>query len=47
MDVFVSGAGSASVAAKAGVLSVQVDMLSYEPLGIMLDYTFTNYKNVQ
>lgn len=44
MDVFVSGAGSASVAAKAGVLSVQVDMLSYEPLGIMLDYTFTNYK---
>lgn len=44
MDVFVSGAGSARVAAKAGVLSVQVDMLSYEPLGIMLDYTFTNYK---
>lgn len=44
MDIFVSGAGSARVAAKAGVLSVQVDMLSYEPLGIMLDYTFTNYK---
>lgn len=44
MDVFVSGAGSARVAAKAGVLSVQVDMLSYEPLGIMLDYAFINYK---
>ena len=43
MDVFVSGAGSASVAAKAGVLSVYIDMLSYQPSGIMLDYEYLNY----
>lgn len=43
MDVFVSGAGSASVAAKAGVLSIYIDMLSYQPLGIMLDYEYLNY----
>lgn len=43
MDVFVSGAGSASVAAKAGVLSIHIDMLSYNPSGIMLDYEYLNY----
>lgn len=43
MDVFVSGAGSASVAAKAGVLSIHIDMLSYQPSGIMLDYEYLNY----
>lgn len=43
MDVFVSGAGSASVAAKAGVLSIYIDMLSYCPSGIMLDYEDKKY----
>lgn len=43
MDVFVSGAGSASVAAKAGVLSIHIDMLSFQPSGIMLDYEYLNY----
>lgn len=38
MDVFVSGAGSAHVAAKAGKLSIKIDMFSYEPMGVLLDY---------
>lgn len=37
MDVFVSGAGSAIVAAKAGVWSVKVDILSYKPIGVLLN----------
>ena len=43
MDVFVSGAGSASVAAKVGISSIKIDILSYKVLGIMLDYKGLSY----
>lgn len=33
MDIFVSGAGSSRVGAKAGVLSLNIDMLTYRPDG--------------
>lgn len=36
VDVFVSGAGSAFVAAKAGVYSVNIDVLNYQPTGVFV-----------
>ena len=37
MDVFVSGAGSASVSARVGVPTVKVDMYDYGPAGVIVD----------
>ena len=44
MDVFVSGAGSATVAAKAGCLSVRIDVLDYKPIGIIQDLKQQKYE---
>jgi len=44
MDVFVAGAGSSVAGAKTGVPTVRVDILSYEPIGLHIDYTFNHLK---
>lgn len=43
MDLFVSGAGSAFVGAKAGVRSVNVDLLTYKPIGIISSLSPISY----